>query len=115
MTYETIVSTFATEDRAKAATHALEEEGFSAADISIVGQQALGSSHEVQRREPGFWKRLFGGEVREHDAGVLGAAIEAGPYVLTARVPKADADRAAKVVQKYNPVNLRETADQDEL
>ncbi len=110
MTYRNIISIFASEDQAKAAVHALEEEGFSAGDISIVEQQALGASNETPGREPGFWNRLFGGELHEHEAAVFQRSVEDGGYVLTARVPLADFDRATGVLNKFNPVHVREAS-----
>ncbi|HEX4170682.1 MAG TPA: YsnF/AvaK domain-containing protein [Bryobacteraceae bacterium] len=110
MAYEKIVSVFDSEDQARAAARALEEEGFSAADISVLGQQTLGSSDETPRREPGFWKRLFGGDVHEHEAAVFGRSVEAGGYVLTARLPESDVPRAMKVLEAQNPVDVHERA-----
>ncbi len=113
MAYEKIVSVFDTEAHAKAASKALEAEGFSASDISILGQQALRQGDDPDNtpgRETGFWKRLFGGEVHEHEAEVFGRTVEAGGYVLTLRVPDSDVDRAMKVLDAHQPIDVQERA-----
>ncbi len=112
MAYEKIVTVYDTEAHAKEAARALESAGFSSSDISLLNKDALGTNtaDALPAREPGFWGKLFGGGVREHEAEVYGRAVEQGGYVLTLRVPDTEVDRAMKILDTHKSIDLHARA-----
>jgi uncharacterized protein (TIGR02271 family) len=109
MSYEKIVTLFDTADHAEAARVNLENAGFAHNDISLMGKQGLASSTKTLR-EPGFWHRLFGRDIEEHEARVYGKAIDSGGTVLTLRVSDADAPRALGILNQHNVVDVQTRA-----
>jgi hypothetical protein len=56
------------------------------ADISALTKDRLtAGGREIP--EAGIWQRLFGGEIREHEAEVYGRTVSGGGIVLSVRVP----------------------------
>jgi len=112
MAYEKVVTIYDTEEHAKAAVSALESAGFSSNDIILLNKHAFGTeaSDVTPTREPGFWRKLFGGDVREHEAEVYGRAVEEGGYVVRLRVPDTEVDRAMRMLDTlaYRVVRLPE-------
>src|SRR5262245_65195816 len=77
MAYQTIVAVFDTAAHADAAVEALKAGGFAAADISVFDRDRLAGGREAANlREPGVWRRLFGGNLYQHEARVYGQAVE---------------------------------------
>jgi len=111
MAYEKVVTIYDTEEHAKAAVSALESAGFSSNDIILLNKQAFGTEATdiAPTREPGFWRKLFGG-VPEHEDEVYGRAVEEGGYVVTLRVSDTEVDRAMRMLGTlaYRVVRLPE-------
>ena len=111
MAYEKIVTVYDTEAHAREAVSALEKAGFSTNDISLLNKNTLGEGTDAApAKEPGFWGRLLGGGVREHEAEVYGRAVDEGGYVVTLRVPDTEVDRAMKILDTNNTVDVHERA-----
>jgi hypothetical protein len=109
MSYEKVVTLFDSADHAEAARRNLEKGGFAAKDISIVGKQGLLRSGGTLR-EPGFWYRLFGNDIEQHEAKVYGETVERGGVVLTLRAPDSEVPRAMGILNQHNVVDVRNRA-----
>ena len=80
MAYETIVAVYDTAAHAKAAVKALKAGGFADADISIIDGDRLADGKKAIAKgvqEAGFWQRLFGDDVHEHEAAVYHQTVDA--------------------------------------
>jgi uncharacterized protein (TIGR02271 family) len=109
MRYEKIVTLFDTADHAEAARKDLEQAGFAASDISLIGRHGMPSG-ATALREPGLWHKLFGRDIEAHEARVYGSTIEAGGSVLTLRAIDEDVPRAMGILNQHNLVDLRNRA-----
>lgn len=112
MAYEKIVTVYDTEEHAKEAARALEAAGFSSSDISLLDKGNFGEegTDTTTARQPGFWGRLFGGDVQEHEAEVYGRSVEQGGYVLTLRAPDTEVDRAMKILDTHKSIDVSDRA-----
>jgi uncharacterized protein (TIGR02271 family) len=108
-TYEKIVTLFDTAPHAEAAKANLKHAGFNDSDISIVSGNALPRSGTALR-EPGFWQRLFGSDIEEHEATVYAKAVESGGVVLTMRARQEDIPRAMGILDQHNIVDVKDRA-----
>ncbi len=109
MSYEKVVTLFDTADHAEAARRNLENAGFSATDISIVGKMGLPGDASALRR-PGLWQKLFGRDIEEHEARVYGKTVEAGGVVLTLRAPDSQLSKAMGILNQHNVVDVKSRA-----
>ena len=109
MSYEKVVTLFDTADHAEAARRNLENAGFSATDISIVGKMGLPGDASALRR-PGLWQKLFGRDIEEHEARVYGKTVEAGGVVLTLRAPDSQLSKAMGILNQHNVVDVKTRA-----
>jgi len=112
MTYEKVVTVYDTLPHAEKAVSILKAAGYQEDDISVVNQRTLAASgaHEVDIREPGLWRRLFGSNVLDHEATVYGRAIEGGGVVVTVRVPPEEVPRVMGLLDTHEPVDVLERA-----
>ena len=112
MTYEKVVTVYDTLPHAEKAVSILKAAGYQDDDISVVNQKTLVASgaHEVDVREPGLWRRLFGSNVLDHEATVYGRAIEGGGVVVTVRVPQEEVPRVMGLLDTHDPVDVLERA-----
>jgi hypothetical protein len=83
-TYEKIVTLFDTAEHAEATRQNLLHAGFAGSEISITGNDQIPTS-AATLREPGFWQKIFGNDVAQHEATVYAKAVETGGVVLTLR------------------------------
>lgn len=109
MVYEKIVTLYDTAEHAEAAKHKLELAGFPAGEISLTGKKALNVSGD-SLREPSLWHKLFGDDIKAHEATEYGNTIDAGGVVLTARVPEADVPKAMRILNADEPVEAEHHA-----
>jgi uncharacterized protein (TIGR02271 family) len=65
---------------------------------------------DVEIREPGLWRRLFGSTVLDHEATVYGRAVENGGVVVTVRVASSDVPRVMGLLDTHNPVDVLKRA-----
>jgi uncharacterized protein (TIGR02271 family) len=107
MAYEKIVTVYNTVDKAKEALHVLQSSGFHPDEISLMDRNALGGA---ATQESGFWRRIFGGNVRDFEAGVYDRALKEGGAVLSLRVPQEDVARAMSILDVHDPVDVHEKA-----
>jgi uncharacterized protein (TIGR02271 family) len=105
MAYERIVAVYDKAGKAKDAVRALEASGFPPTDISLLNRESL---TDVEVRETGLWRRIFGRNVGDHESGVYGQTIESGGAVLTVRLQDSDVARAMKILDVHNPVDIAE-------
>jgi uncharacterized protein (TIGR02271 family) len=113
MAYETIVSVFDSPSNAEAAVKALRTGGFADADISIFDQKRFASSAGGKAegfKEIGVWRRLFGDEVRQHEATVFGQTIERGGNVVSVRVLDKEVAHATAILDLHRPVSVPDRA-----
>jgi len=111
MAYQTIVAVFDTAAHAAAAVEALKAGGFAAADISVFDRDRLtGGRGAVNLREPGVWRRLFGGNMYQHEALVYGQAIEEGGVVVSLRVVDSEVAHATGILDLHRPVDVHDRA-----
>jgi len=59
-----------------------------------------------------LWHRLFGRQVKQHEAAVYGRAVESGGVILTIRVLESEAARAMGILNAHNVVDVHERAAQ---
>ena len=109
MSYEKVVTLFDTAEHAEAARRNLENAGFSATDISIVGKLGLPGDTSALR-QPGLWQRLFGRDIEEHEARVYGKAVDAGGVVLTLRAPESQLSKAMGILNQHAVVDVKSRA-----
>jgi uncharacterized protein (TIGR02271 family) len=113
MAYETIVAVFDTAAHADAAVRALTGAGFASTDISTFNRERLtagAAAAGAGAREAGLWHRLFGGDIRQHEAQVYGHAVESGGVVVSVRVPDTQVAHALGVLDVHKPVDVSERA-----
>lgn len=107
MAYEKIVTVYNTVDKAKEALSVLQASGFHPDEISLMDRNSLGSA---PMHESGLWRRIFGGNVWDHEAGVYGRTIKEGGAVLSLRVPHEEVARAMAILDVHDPVDVHEKA-----
>jgi uncharacterized protein (TIGR02271 family) len=112
MTYEKIVTVYDTMANAEKAVNMLKAAGYKPDDISIVSQTTLTATgaKDVEVREPGLWRRLFGSSVLDHEATVYGRAVQSGGVVVSVRVPPSEVPRVMGLLNTHNPVDVLQRA-----
>lgn len=108
-TYEKIVTLFDTADHAEAARQNLVHAGFSASKINITGNDQIPKS-AAALREPGFWQKIFGDDVAQHEATVYAKAVETGGVVLTLRTESDEVPGAMGILNQHNLVDVKDRA-----
>src|SRR5262252_7252155 len=109
MSYEKVVTLFDTAEHAEFARRNLENAGFAADDISIVGKKGL-ADNVLALREPGLWHKLFGRDIAEYEAKVFGKTVEGGGAVLTLRVPDSQLAKAMGILNQHHVVDISRRA-----
>jgi len=109
MSYEKVVTLFDTAEHAEFARRNLENAGFAADDISVVGKKGL-ADNVLALREPGLWHKLFGRDIAEYEAKVFGKTVEGGGAVLTLRVPDSDLAKAMGILNQHHVVDISRRA-----
>lgn len=113
MAYEKIVTAYDTEEHAEQAVRALIAAGFNPSDIHKVGSEGVGSAGEGAEevvRGKGFWHRLFGRDLEEHEATVWGSTVGSGGVIVTLRVPDSEVARAMGVLEPHKAIDVHERA-----
>jgi uncharacterized protein (TIGR02271 family) len=115
MNDEIIVAVYDTSEHASLAIRDLEAAGVPTSAISrhAEGDATTSSTTTtaVQRREPGFWASLFGGEPEyEHDTTVYDRSMQAGSTVVTVKAPEQHLSKIIEILERHNPVDLDERA-----
>jgi uncharacterized protein (TIGR02271 family) len=113
MAYETIVAAFDTPEHAQAAVRALKAGGFHSNDISIFDRDRLtagGASMKQGIKEPGLWRRMFGGDIHEHEAGVFGQTVSEGGTVISVRVLDSEVAHATGILDVHRPIDVHDRA-----
>lgn len=111
MTYEKIVTVYDSMPFAEKAVSTLKAAGYKLDDISVVNKATLASSgaRDVEVREPGLWRRLFGTNVLDHEAGVYGRTIQGGGAIVSVRVPQSDVTRVMELLDTHNLASVPAT------
>jgi uncharacterized protein (TIGR02271 family) len=106
MTYEKIVTIYDTRANAEKAATVLRAAGYN--DISLFDQKTLEThdADDVEVREPGLWRRLFGRTVLDHEATVYGRTVENGGVLVTVRVATNNVARVMGLLETHNPVDV---------
>lgn len=112
MAHEKVVTVYDTVEHANKAVSILKAAGYNDSDISVVNKQTLAATnaHDVEVREPGLWRRLFGTTVLDHEATVYGRAVESGGVVVTVRTSDNDVARVMGLLDTHNPVDVLQRA-----
>lgn len=112
MAHQKVVTVYDTVEHANKAVSILKAAGYNDSDISVVNKQTLAATnaHDVEVREPGLWRRLFGTTVLDHEATVYGRAVESGGVVVTVRTSDNDVARVMGLLDTHNPVDVLQRA-----
>jgi uncharacterized protein (TIGR02271 family) len=114
MTKETFVAVYDNEADAAAAVKELENAGIPSSDITHHANDRTISGSTitpVHKREPGFWARLFGfAPEREYDSSVYDRSLERGSSVVMVNVEEQLVNRASKILERHNPIDIDERA-----
>src|SRR3974390_224815 len=113
MAYETLVAVYDTPAHADAAVKALKAAGFHESDISIFDSARLKAGRAALAegvKESGFWHRLFGTDVYEHEASIYGQTVQDGGVILSLRVPQSEVAHATAVLDIHRPVDVHDRA-----
>jgi len=102
MAREKVVTLFDTKAHADAAVANLVNAGFSASDISVVGSAGLPS--DLSTNDPRLWRRLFGRDFSDADAGTFANTIADGGVVLTVRTDDVSVPRALAILNQHDLV-----------
>ena len=113
MAYEKIVTAYDTEEHAEQAVRALKAAGYDADDIhkftsDEMSEAGEGAGNIIRNR--GFWHRLFGRDLEEHEATVWGHTVGKGGVIVTLRVPDTDVARAMGILDGHKPIDVHERA-----
>lgn len=109
MNFEKIVSVYDSLPLAEKAVSTLKAAGYKTDDISVVSKNTLASvgARDVEVREAGLWRRLFGTNVPDHEASVYGRTILSGGAILSVRVPQSDVTHVMELLDTHNPSATR--------
>lgn len=113
MAYEKIVTAYDTEEHAEQAVSALKAAGYAVDDIHKFTSDQMDSAGEGAGevvRNRGFWHRLFGRDLEEHEATVWGRTVGSGGVIVTLRVPDTDVARAMGILDGHKPIDVHERA-----
>ena len=113
MAYETVVAAFDTPEHAQAAVAALKAGGFHSDDISVFDKSRLasdGGSLKGGLKEPGLWRRLFGGDIHEHEATVFGQTVQEGGTVISVRALDSEVAHATGILDVHRPIDVPDRA-----
>ncbi len=120
----TVAAIFDSYGDAQSAMNALFSEGFTRAEVKLspaeetteARQQALREQAAAPKEGWGigdFFRSLFGGDQHSDDAGMYSEAVRRGGYLLSVdAATEEQAERAADVLGRFNPVDLNERAGQ---
>ncbi len=107
MAYEKIVTVYNSGDKAKEALRVLQASGFHPDEISLLDRTSIGNA---PTHEAGFWRRIFGSNVWDHESEVYSRTLKEGGAVLSVRVPREEVARAMTVLDVHDPVDVHEKA-----
>lgn len=111
MSYHTVVAAFDTGSHARAAVNALKSAGFHEADISVMDRNQVGvDSGAWTGMRPGFWQRLFGNDVFQHEAVVYDRTVDRGGAVVSVRVPDYEVAHATGILDLHRPIDIKDRA-----
>jgi len=83
------------------------------ADISIIDGDRLADGKKAIAKgvqEAGFWQRLFGDDVHEHEAAVYHQALERDGVVVSARVLDDEVAHAIAILDLHRPIDVHDRA-----
>jgi uncharacterized protein (TIGR02271 family) len=102
-----IVVLFDNVTQARNAERALEAAGFPDPDVNTLDRKSLMALAGRAELGPGFWRRLFGRELRQHEGEVFEHALAKGGGVLTVRVHnEGEARRAQGLLDSLHIVDV---------
>ena len=110
--YETLVAAYDTPEHAMAAVNALKAGGFHSDDISTFDRKRLTAGKDTLTgpRHAGVWQRLFGDNINQYEANVLGDTVGTGGTVVSVRVPQDQVAQATGIMDLYHPVDIHDRA-----
>lgn len=110
MKYQTIAAAFDTGAHAKAAVDALKAAGFHPDDISLLDKKVVPEAEGWTGKGPSLWQRIFGMEVKQHEAAVYNQAVEFGGAVVSVRVPEYEVAHATGILDLHHPIDVKDRA-----
>ncbi|HSZ50604.1 MAG TPA: DUF2382 domain-containing protein [Caulobacteraceae bacterium] len=112
MAYQTVVAAFDTPEHAQAAVNALRAGGFHSDDISVFNKDRLPGNGGLKPKlnEPGLWRRLFGGDIHEHEAAVFGQTVAEGGTVISVRTLDSEVAHATGILDVHRPLDVHDRA-----
>ena len=106
MSDQRVVTVYDTAAHANAAVNMLNSAGYSAHDICMIRNEGHAAKPDFD--ETGFWYRLFGRDITNHEAEAYGRSAPVGSVIVSIRVP---ASEAAKVIRLLNASQTAEPFD----
>jgi uncharacterized protein (TIGR02271 family) len=112
MAYETIVAVYDTPEHAQAAVRALRAGGFHGDDISVFDKSRLEGNGTSGKgaKDAGLWRRIFGGDVHEHEATIFGQTVRGGGTVVSVRALDREVAQATGILDLHHPVDVHDRA-----
>jgi len=113
MAYETVVAVYDTPQHAQAAVRALKAGGFHSNDISVFDKSRLqqaGPTIKQGLKQAGLWRRLFGEDIRHHEADVMGRTMEEGGTVVSVRTLDREVAHATGILDMHRPIDMQDRA-----
>lgn len=123
----TVIAIFDEYGQAQSAMHALFNEGFTHSDVKLspaqdspeARQAALQGTQQSQAESSSgstignFFRSLFGSDQHANDADLYSEAMRRGSYLVTVDAASDEqGDRAAEIMQRFNPVDIDQRASQ---
>lgn len=105
MAYEKIVAVYDKTGKARDAAHALESAGFPSSEINLLHRDSV-SDKDV--RDGNLWQRVFGRNVSDQENIAYNRTIQSGGAVLTLRTADTDVNRAMRILDVHEPVDMSE-------
>ena len=110
MKYQTIAAAFDSRTHATAAIDALKAAGFHPDDISLLDKQVVPDAGTWTAKGPSLWQRIFGTDVKQHEAAVYNQAVEFGGAVVSVRVPDYEVAHATGILDLHHPIDVKDRA-----
>jgi uncharacterized protein (TIGR02271 family) len=113
-TQSTVVAVFRNSADAQAAAEELKANGFTQDDIylSSYGSSTSGTADYSREQHEGgikgWFKSLFGEDDEQEDRGYYENAVNEGNVLLSVYATDENLDRAADILEKHNPVDVRQ-------
>ena len=105
MAYERIVALYDRAEKAQEAARALKSSGFESSDINIANGEVL---RDKDLGDSNVWQSVFGRSISDQESTAFRRTLNSGGAVLTLRTPETEVNRAMRILDVHEPMNLRD-------